>query len=54
MKIQKPKSWKTTFFGFASLVSGVAFILKGQVVEGITAITTALGLSFAKDYDQKD
>ena len=54
MKIKKPGNWKTTFFGFASLISGISFILKGQVVEGITAITTALGLTFAKDYDQKD
>jgi len=52
MKIKKPRSWKTTFFGLASIVSGVALILKGQMIEGITAITTGLGLGVAKDYDK--
>ncbi len=51
MKIKKPRNWKTTFFGFASLISGVALILKGQLVEGVTAISTAFGLVVAKDYD---
>ena len=46
------KNWKTTFFGLASIVSGVALILKGQMIEGVTAITTGLGLGVAKDYDK--
>jgi hypothetical protein len=46
MKIKKPRNWKTTFF------SGVALIIKGQLVEGITAITTGLGLGVAKDFDK--
>jgi len=52
MKIKKPRNWKTTFFGLASIVSGVALILKGQMIEGITAITTGLGLGVAKDFDK--
>lgn len=51
MKIKKPRNWKTTFFGFASFISGIALIIKGQVIEGVTAISTALGLGVAKDYD---
>jgi hypothetical protein len=49
MKIKKPKNWKTTFFGFASVISGIALFIKGNVIEGITAITTGLGLGAAKD-----
>lgn len=49
--MKKPKNWKTTFFGLASVISGVALILKGQIVEGITAITAGLGLGAAKDHD---
>ncbi len=49
--MKKPKNWKTTFFGLASVISGVALILKGQLVEGITAITAGLGLGAAKDHD---
>jgi hypothetical protein len=52
MKVKKPRNWKTTFFGLASLISGVALILKGQMIEGITAITTGLGLGVAKDFDK--
>ena len=52
MKLKKPRNWKTTFFGLASLISGVALILKGQTIEGITAITTGLGLGVAKDFDK--
>lgn len=51
--MKKPKNWKTTFFGISSIISGVALILKGQIVEGITAITAGLGLSAAKDYDHE-
>lgn len=51
--IKKPKNWKTTFFGFASVISGIALILKGQTIEGITAITTGLGLAVAKDHNNE-
>lgn len=47
--MKKPKNWKTTFFGIASVISGVALIIKGQMIEGITAITAGLGLGVAKD-----
>lgn len=50
---KKPRNWKTTFFGLASVVSGVALILKGQLIEGITAITAGLGLGVAKDHDNE-
>jgi len=52
MKIKKPKNWKTTFFGISSVISGIALILKGHTIEGITAISTGLGLNLAKDHDQ--
>jgi drug/metabolite transporter (DMT)-like permease len=52
MKIKKLRNWKTTFFGIATIFSGVALIIKGQLVEGITAITTGLGLGVAKDFDK--
>ena len=48
---KKPKNWKTTFFGIASVISGIALIIKGSVIEGVTAITTGLGLGMAKDHD---
>lgn len=50
--IKKPKNWKTTFFGFASVITGVALILKGNVIEGISTISAGLGLQVAKDHDQ--
>ena len=46
------KNWKTTFFGFATIIGGVAAILKGDLVSGITAIGAGLGLSAAKDFDK--
>ena len=51
--MKKPKNWKTTFFGIASLISGVALIMKGQTIEGITAITAGLGLGVAKDHNNE-
>ena len=51
--MKKPKNWKTTFFGIASVISGVALILKGQMIEGITAISTGLGLGMAKDHNNE-
>ena len=52
MKLPKVKNWKTSFFGFSAIVSGAALIIKGDVIGGITAIATGLGLSAAKDYDK--
>lgn len=46
------KNWKTTFFGFATIVGGIAAILKGDLVTGITTIGAGLGLAAAKDLDQ--
>jgi hypothetical protein len=46
------KNWKTTFFGFATIVGGVAAILKGDLVTGITTIGAGLGLAAAKDFDK--
>ena len=51
--MKKPKNWKTTFFGIASVISGLALVLKGQLVEGFTAITAGLGLGAAKDFDNE-
>jgi hypothetical protein len=52
MKLKKPRNWKTTFFGFTTLLSGIALILKGHTIEGLTAITSGLGLGVAKDFDK--
>ena len=49
MKIQKPKNWKTTFAGIASVISGISMIVTGQLIEGVTAIVAGLGLHAAKD-----
>jgi hypothetical protein len=46
------RNWKTTFFGFATIVGGVAAIIKGDLVTGITTIGAGLGLTAAKDYDK--
>jgi hypothetical protein len=51
--MKKPKNWKTTFFGIASVISGVAMILKGNQIEGFTAIATGLGLGMAKDHNNE-
>ena len=41
------KNWKTTFFGFATVIGGIAAILKGDLVTGITTIGAGLGLTAA-------
>lgn len=46
------KNWKTTFFGFATIIGGIAAILKGDLVTGISSIGAGLGLAAAKDLDQ--
>jgi hypothetical protein len=52
MKLKKPRNWKTTFFGLTTVLSGIALIIKGHTIEGITAISTGLGLGVAKDFDK--
>lgn len=52
MKLKKPRNWKTTFFGITTILSGIALILKGHTIEGLTAITSGLGLGVAKDFDK--
>jgi len=47
------KNWKTTLFGIGSIFSGVILIIKGQIPEGVTAIMAGLGLTAAKDFDNK-
>lgn len=47
------KNWKTTFFGITSVLSGVATIFKGDLITGVTLISTGIGLIFAKDHDVK-
>jgi hypothetical protein len=45
------KNWKTTLFGFSTILSGIVLIIKHQASEGIINIITGLGLSFAKDHN---
>lgn len=52
MKIKKPRNWKTTFFGFATIIGGIAACIKGDWTTGIAAITGGLGLGVAKDFDK--
>ena len=49
----KFKNWKTTLFGISSILGAVVFFLKGNIPEGITSITTGLGLLHAKDFDKE-
>lgn len=43
------KNWKTSLFGIGAIITGVATILKGDIIGGITAILGGLGLVAAKD-----
>jgi len=45
------KNWKTSLLGIGSIITGVALFFKGQQVEAFTAISSGLGLLFAKDHD---
>jgi hypothetical protein len=45
------KNWKTSIAGFGAILTGVATIVKGDIVEGVTAIISGVGLIGAKDYD---
>jgi hypothetical protein len=42
-------NWKTNLTGLGALVSSVALIFNGHLVEGITGALTAIGLFSAKD-----
>lgn len=46
------KNWKTSLFGLGALITGIATIVKGDIVAGITAILGAFGLFAAKDADK--
>jgi hypothetical protein len=46
------KNWKTSLAGLGAIITGVASIVTGNVVEGVTAIITGVGLVTAKDYDK--
>jgi len=45
------KNWKTSLLGIGSIITGVALFFKGNQVEAFTAISSGLGLLFAKDHD---
>jgi len=45
------KNWKTSLFGLGAFITGVATIIKGDIVGGVTGILTGLGLFVAKDGD---
>lgn len=47
------KNWKTTLFGISTILSGVVMIIKGDIFSGIIAISSGMGLNFAKDADSK-
>jgi hypothetical protein len=42
-------NWKTNLTGLGSLVTSIALIFNGHLVEGITGALTALGLFSSKD-----
>jgi hypothetical protein len=43
------KNWKTSLFGLGAVITGIAQFVKGDVVGGITAIVSGVGLFHAKD-----
>jgi len=43
------KNWKTTLSGFGAIISGIALVVKGDIVGGVTAVITGVGLVAAKD-----
>jgi hypothetical protein len=45
------KNWKTSFFGFGVILSGVAMIIVNEYLIGATAILSGSGLIVAKDGD---
>jgi hypothetical protein len=49
----KKLNWKTSFFGITAILGGIAAILKGNTVEGVTVILSGMGLISAKDHNNK-
>jgi len=45
------KNWKTSLFGLGAFITGIATIISGDIVTGVTAILSGLGLIAAKDSD---
>jgi hypothetical protein len=45
------KNWKTSLAGLGAVITGIATIVKGDIVGGVSVIITGLGLVGAKDYD---
>jgi hypothetical protein len=45
------KNWKTTLAGLGAIITGIATIVKGDIVGGVSAVITGIGLVGAKDYD---
>lgn len=45
------KNWKTTLAGIGAVITGVATVVKGDIVGGVSAIIAGVGLFGAKDYD---
>lgn len=45
------RNWKTSLFGFSTIITGVALIVKGSVSEGVTAVLAGITGLFAKDAD---
>lgn len=45
------KNWKTSLAGIGAVITGIATIVKGDVVGGVTAVITGIGLVGAKDFD---
>jgi hypothetical protein len=45
------KNWKTTLAGLGAIITGIATIVKGDIVSGVSAVITGIGLVGAKDYD---
>lgn len=45
------KNWKTSLAGIGAVITGIATALKGDIIGGVTAVITGIGLVGAKDYD---
>lgn len=45
------KNWKTSLAGLGAVLTGIATIVKGDVVTGVSAVITGIGLVGAKDFD---
>lgn len=48
------KNWKTSLAGLGAIVTGIATVLKGDIVGGVTSVITGVGLIGAKDYDKEN